>query len=127
MNNCCVDNLKEMHDFIDDTWWYEAFILSSPFILIIPSLNPAAGNRALLKQCVQRAGTIGVNTALNNVTSTKSRPDFVDAVKAIQQMKIYKLMEMCTKHIGFHTLKDRHIGNFWANMATAYKDAFFAK
>lgn len=127
MDNCCVKKIKEMHDLVDYTWWFQMFVLSSPFILLIPDLDPTSGKSDLVQSSIQKCSEMGFGIAMNHVNKNKSLPDFVDAVKAIEKIKYDRLRLICVGHMRSHALREKHIANFWNRMAVVYDNAFFAK
>lgn len=124
MIDCCVAKLEEMHDVANYFWWFQRFIMASPFILIIPDLDPTSGTNDLLQTGLQKSGEMAYSMASNVVYKNKKLPDFVDAVKAIGKISYDRLRLMATSHATLHITKDKDISNFWFNMAQAYNDAF---
>jgi len=127
MIDCCVAKLEEMHGIANYFWWFQRFILASPFILIIPDLDPTSGTGDLLQTGLQKSGEMAYTMASNVVYKNKSLPDFVDAVKNIGRLSYGQLRDAATSHGTLHITKDKSITNFWFNMARAYDDAFSAR
>ena len=126
MDNCCVETVKKMHDITDYFWWFQRFILASPFILLIPDFDPTAGTRDLVQTGLQKSGELAYSMASNVVYKNKTLPDFADAVKAIGKMNYDRLRLEAQAHAMRHShgMKEKHIANFWHNMGQAYNDAF---
>lgn len=127
MIDCCVAKLEEMHGITDYFWWFQRFIMASPFILIIPDLDPTSGTNDLLQTGLQKSGEMAYSLASNVVYKNKTLPDFVDAVKAIGKMNYDRLRLVAMAHSTHHITGDKAIANFWFNMSQAYNDAFNGK
>lgn len=127
MIDCCVAKLEEMHGITDYLWWFQRFIMASPFILIIPDLDPTAGANDLLQTGMQKGAELGYSMASNIVYKNKALPDFVDAVKAIGKINYDRLRLVAFAHGNSHLLKEKDIANFWHNMSGAYFEAFNGK
>jgi hypothetical protein len=127
MIDCCVAKLEEMHKVANYFWWFQQFIMASPFILIIPDLDPTSGTNDLLQTGLQKSGEMAYSMASNVVYKNKQLPDFVDAVKAIGKISYDQLRTAAFSHGTLHITKDRDIANFWFNMSQAYNDAFNGK
>jgi hypothetical protein len=127
MNDCCVKAIKEIHDYIDDTWWFQVFILASPFVLIVAELDTHLSKADLVQACIQHCGEIGYGIAMNNVTKNQTLPDFVDAVKAFEKFQYDRIKTFTTSHMTSHILSEKHIANFWNQMSIVYDNAFFSK
>ncbi len=116
-----------MHGLADYFWWFQRFVAASPFVLIIPDLDPTSGSRDLLQTGLQKSGEMAYSMASNTVYKNKTLPDFVDAVRNIGRISYGQLRDTATSHATLHITKDKSIANFWMNMARAYDDAFSAK
>lgn len=126
MIDCCVKQLEYMHGIADYFWWFQRFLAATPFILIIPELDPTAGSKDLLQTGLQKSGEMAYSLASNKVYKNKSLPDFVDAVKAIGRISYGQLRDAAASHGTSHafSMKEREIMNFWMNLAMAYDEAF---
>ena len=124
MIDCCVAKLNEMHDMTNYLWWFQRFIMASPFILLIPDLDPTMGTKDLIATGMQKSAELGYTMASDIVYKNKTLPDFVDAVKAIGKTNYDYLRDLATAHQNRHILKEKHIANFWFNLGSAYNDAF---
>ena len=127
MIDCCVNKLEEMHGIANYFWWFQRFILASPFVLIIPDFDPTSETNDLLQSGIQKGVELGYSMASNIVYKNKQLPDFVDAVKAIGRISYGQLRDLATSHATLHITKDKSIANFWFNMSRAYDDAFNGK
>lgn len=129
MIDCCVKQLEYMHGIADYFLWFQRFIMASPFILIIPELDPTASSRELLQSGIQKSGEIAYSLASNKIYQNKSLPDFVDAVKNIGRISYGQLSAAAASHGKSHAfnMKERDIFNFWMNMGAAYDEAFRAR
>lgn len=125
MDDCCVETLKEIHDVADYVWWFQRYILASPFVLIIPDFDPTAGARDLIQTGTQKAGEMVVGKALNVMMENKSLPDFVDTVKNLGKIAVGKQMQMANYHELRHAGKDPAEAQFWRQMGQTYNDAFY--
>jgi hypothetical protein len=119
--------VEEMHGIANYFWWFQRFILASPFVLIIPEFDPTSETNDLLQSGIQKGVELGYSMASNIVYKNKQLPDFADAVKAIGKISYDRLRLMATSHATLHLPKEKDIANFWMNMATAYNDAFNGK
>lgn len=125
MIDCCVAQLKEVHDVADYTWWFQRFILASPFVLLIPDFDPTAGTSGLLQTGLQKAGEMGVSMAITMVQKNQKMPDFVDTVKNLGKIAVGTQMNLCYHHMLRHTGKQADIAAFWTKLGDTYKNAFF--
>jgi hypothetical protein len=127
MIDCCLAKLEEMHGITNYFWWFQRFIMASPFILIIPDLDPTAETNDLIQSGIQKSVELGYSMASNVVYKNKQLPDFVDAVKAIGKISYDRLRLVAASHATLHITRDKDISNFRFNMAQAYNDAFNGK
>lgn len=126
MNDCCVEQLKQVHEVADYTWWFQRFILASPFVLLISDFDPSAGTGDLLQTGLQKVGEMGVSTAIGLVQKNKKMPDFVDTVKNLGKIAVSKQMQLCHYHMLRHSGKETEIAAFWAKLGETYKQAFYS-
>jgi hypothetical protein len=124
MIDCCVAKLGEMHDIADYYWWFQRFMMASPFILLIPDFDPTSGASDLLQTGLQKCGEMAVSKALNHVHKNKSLPDFVDAVKGLSTAKFYQMSQIAAAHAVRHTPREMDMANFWHNLGRVYTEAF---
>ena len=130
MINCCVENFKKMHEQTNSFWWFQRFILASPFILILPDFDPTQGTNDLLQNGILKANEVSSQFATQLVRQRKSLPDFVDTVKAIGLMNYQRLSQTAMDHSNGHAIKaglsgeNKTLANFWSNLAKAYTAAF---
>ncbi len=124
MNDCCVENLKKMHDTADYFWWFQRFIAASPFILIIPDFDPTSGMEDLVQSGLQKGIELGYPMAMSVMYKNQSLPDFADAVRAIGKISYDRLRLYAQSHAVRHTPREMDIANFWTKMAIAYDKAF---
>lgn len=128
MNDCCVDNLKEIHAIADYTFGFQRFILASPFILLIPNIDATANNNDLVQIGMEMAGSITVSEALQRVNRNQKLPDFVDTVKNLGKIASRQQMQICYLHALEHSKKGESDYNaFWMKTGDAYKNAMFGK
>jgi hypothetical protein len=125
MIDCCVEQLKEVHEVADYTWWFQRFVLASPFVLLIPDFDPTAGTSDLLQTGVQKAGEMAFSTASAMVIKNQNMPDFVDTVKNLGKIAVGKQMQLCQYHMLRHTGREPEIAAFWNKLGETYKHAFF--
>ena len=118
-----------LNDITDYFWWFQRFILASPFILLIPDFDPTSGTNDLIQTGLQKSGELAYSMATNTVYKNKTLPDFADAVKAIGKMNYDRLRLAAQAHAMHHShsMKEKDIANFWHNMGQAYNDAFNGK
>lgn len=124
MVDCCVATLEELHEVADYFWWFQRFILASPFVLLIPDFDPTSPPSDLLQLGLQKCGEMGVSKAMNVMHKNKSLPDFVDAVKGLGTAKYYVMTQLAMAHYMQHRRKDVEMANFWQNLAQTYTEAF---
>ncbi len=124
MIDCCVTQLKEIHELADYVWWFQRFVLASPFILPIPDFDTTAGTTDLLQTGIQKAGEMGVSTALTMVQKNQKMPDFVDTVQNLGEIAVHKQMAACRHHQLYHITRRGHdIAVFWERLANVYNNA----
>lgn len=124
MIDCCVEKLKEMHEVTDYFWWFQRFVLASPFILLVPDFDPTSSATGLLQTGLQKSGEMGVSKAITSVNQNKSLPDFVDAVKAIGKIQNGVLAQLAMGHGTNHIFRDKEMAGFWHNLAQTYTETF---
>lgn len=127
MIDCCVEKLKYMHGIADYFWWFQRFVAASPFILIVPELDPTSSSRELLQTGIQKSGEMAYSMASGKVYKNKALPDFVDAVKNIGRISYGQLRDAAASHATLHIPREMDIANFWHNMAIAYDEAFSSR
>ncbi|MCW5959918.1 MAG: hypothetical protein KIS76_07130 [Pyrinomonadaceae bacterium] len=126
MDDCCIKNLENMHYVTDQFWWLQRFVLASPFILLIPDLDPTMGTKEIVEMGLEKASVYTYEQASSSLNKNKTLPDFVDTVKNIGKGSYSELRMMAAGHIGKHSfsMKERKVAGYWGSMAIAYDKAF---
>jgi hypothetical protein len=129
MNDCCVEQLNEMHEVADYFWWFQRFIAASPFILLIPDMDPTVGTKDLIATTAEKASVMTFEVANSRIHKNKTLPDFADAVRALGRISAGELAQLASSHGASHALplRDAKIKNFWMNMSAAYVQALLGK
>lgn len=125
MIDCCVKKMEELHDVTNYLWWFQRFIMASPFILLIPDFDPTAGANDLLQTGLQKSAEMAYSKAFTAVHKNKSLPDFVDAVKAIGKFNYDRLRLLAFQHGNHHLPREKDIANYWHTLSGVYNDAFY--
>jgi hypothetical protein len=131
MIDCCVKNFEVMHEITDSFWWFQRFVFASPFVLVLPDLDPTMGSKELVELGLDLTKRLTYDEALGKIQKNRGLPDFADTVKNIGSMSYNELRRQAQSHANFHIYRisatEKKIGNFWINIVGAYDQAFSSK
>lgn len=117
MKSCCADKVKEMQDVVVLGKWLTLFLAASPFILMLPDLLLPGNSEEAAQAAAEKITGMAADKALDNVTKGMAKPDFVDAIQAVDKIVLGKLNSIAGIHMLRHQGTDRAV---WDKMRLAY-------
>ncbi len=118
MKECCSDLTVKMQEQVELGKWLKLFIAASPFVLMLPDLTPGGSAREVAHSIAEKMAVMKADQILKNIDQGIKKPDFADAIVAVDKIILGTLMQMAAAHI------PRHIGtsdsSVWQKLAEAY-------
>jgi len=118
MKQCCADLTVKMQEQVELGKWLKLFIAASPFVLMLPDLTPGGSAREVANSIAEKMAVMKAEQVLKNINKGMTKPDFADAIVAVDKIILGTLSQMAAGHI------PRHIGtgdsNVWQKLAEAY-------
>lgn len=119
MDKCCADTLIKMQEEVRAGDWLKMFLFASPFLMIIPDLIPPRSAKEAAEVVLEKMAVMTADKALSNIQKGKSKPDFVDAIRAVDVMVCNNLQRIAGQH-GLFSHRGTRDGQVWINLAAAY-------
>lgn len=121
MERCCAEKIVEMQGDVQAGKWLKLLLAASPFILIIPDLDPSTDLGGARDAVIEKIVNLAADKALGNVNKTAALPDFADACRAADCATVNSLAQRASEHMVRHFgSKEFHV---WQRMAEAYTNA----
>lgn len=118
MKECCANVVVEMQAQVEQGNWLKLFLAASPFILMLPDLIPAGSAREAAEAVAEKMATMAADKVLGNVNTGAKKPDFVDAIQAVDKIILGTLSQLASSHMVRHIgTKD---GNVWQRVGEVY-------
>lgn len=118
MKECCADVTVEMQETVEAGKFLKLFLAASPFILLLPDLVPGGSAREVAGAVAEKVAILTAEKALTNINKGMAKPDFVNAIQAVDIIVLGTLSGYAAKHmLKHHGTKD---ANVWQKLAEAY-------
>lgn len=117
MKSCCSEKAKEMQDVVVLGKWLTLFLAASPFVLLIPDFAPPGNAGEAAKALAEKMAVMTAEKALSNVNSGMAKPDFANAIQAVDKIVLGKLNGIAGVHMLRHQGTERAV---WDKLRLAY-------
>lgn len=118
MKQCCADVAVRMQEQVELGNWLKLFLAASPFVLMVPDFVPGGSAREVAESIAEKLATTAGEQILKNIDKGTKKPDFVDAIQAVDTIILGTLSQIAASHI------PRHVGSsngaVWQKLAEAY-------
>lgn len=121
MKQCCAEKIVEMQEYVQVSKWLKLLLAASPFILIIPNLDPTMNLSAAREFALEEICKIAAEKARGTLMQKVKLPDFADACKSADCLTVNYLSSMALQHSNRHLMQPE--GYLWQQMAQSYAQA----
>jgi hypothetical protein len=121
MQKCCAEKIVEMQADVQAGKWLKLLLAASPFILVIPNLDPTTDLKGARDFIVEEVAKIAAEKALSNIRKGASLPDFADACRAAGCLTVGNLAKRASEHMLRHMSRPEFF--MWQQMSEAYTAA----
>lgn len=122
MKKCCSEKIVEMQEDVQAGKWLKLLLAASPFILVVPNLDPTTDIDGARDFVVEEIIKISVEKAKSTVDKTVSLPDFADACQAADCFTVNSLAQKASSHAVMHSVASTEF-QIWTRMARGYAEA----
>ncbi len=122
MKPCCAEKIIEMQEEIQAGKWLKLLLAASPFILIIPSLDPTTDIDGARDFIIEEIIKISVDKAKSSLGKAVTLPDFADACQAADCFTVNALAQKASSHAIRHPPGSPEF-LIWMKMAESYTNA----
>ena len=118
MKECCANVVVEMQNQVELGKWLKLMLAASPFVLLLPDFTPPGSAKNAASAVVEKMAIMTAEKALGNINSGVKKPDFVDAIQAVDKIILGTLSQLAAAHMVRHI--GTRDGNVWTQLAQAY-------
>jgi hypothetical protein len=118
MKECCANVVVEMQTQVELGKWLKLFLAASPFLLIIPDLTPPGTAKEAAGAVIEKMAIMTTEKVLSNIDQGVKKPDFADAIQAVDKIILGTLSQLAASHMVRHVGTKE--GNVWTKLAQAY-------